>query len=754
VGTALVADVFPGATASDPQYLTLAGTNLFFLALDPTHGYELWRRDETTGVVSAVQDVVASSLAEYQGSLIFWGNNVNVPGSGDALWKSDGTMAGTMPYQSFGAPAGSNPRLITANGSEAYFVASTISDVSQIWKSDGTLAGTQPLTAFAFPSLGFIDTIRSAAGKTFFTMSGSLFVTPGESTSVELIGQTVSSSSLTVLGAFLLFEQCGGQGCGLWRTDGTIAGTQQLSSFPQQGGIGSGSIVPYGGGALFILNNLFPYQLWKTDGAPSGTGFVKQLTDSSSLNYGVVYHGLVYFTSNFPDSKIWESDGTDMGTQMVIPLNASNLTVVNDTLFFSAYDPTTSLSLQTGVELWMSDGTQSGTHLVKDIDPGPDGSYPSQLVGLDGILYFTAVDGTHGVELWRSDGTATGTSLVADLRPDAESSLISSLTVSGGKLFFSASTLAEGFELWKSNGTPGGTVLVKDINLGPASSSPLWLTDVSGILFFAAFDPVHGQELWTSDGTPGGTSLVRDINPSLNSSQPNSAFEVGGLLYFSANDSVHGFELWKSDGTGTGTTLFSDLYPGPASSGARAFTRLGNRLVFSAIDETRGRKPWITDFTPAGTLVLKDINPGPNSSYPLLFTEYKGSVYFIADDGIHGRQLCVSDGTPVGTVPPPFYVADPTSLFVAGSYLFIIGASPGLWRTDGTGPGTIGLATIDITTNPVSIGGEVFFANSGLWKTDGTSGGTLKIETTPFFLLGASGGAIYGFAWQNNTYQL
>ena len=762
-GTKLVADIFPGLTASEPLYLTLVGTNLFFRACDPAHGYELWKRDETNGVISVVQDVVASSLAEFQGALVFWGNNTNLIPSGDGLWKSNGTMAGTNPYKTFNAPAGSNPHFITANGPEAYFVASAGADPNQIWKSDGTLSGTQPLTSIAPPGIGFSDAVRSAGGKTFFTqsLSGSLWVTPGESTTVErLVGGGVSPLGLSVLGTLLLFQACGPQGCGLWASDGTASGTQLLSLFPQQSGIG-GPIVPFGTSALFILNNMFPYELWKTDGTPSGTGFVKQFTDSASLNYGVAYHGLVYFTANYPGSQIWASDGTDVGTRMVIPQSASNLTVVNDTLFFSAYDPTASLPLQTGMELWMSDGTQGGTHLVKDINPGPDGSYPSQFVGLGRILYFTATDGMHGLELWRSDGTTNGTSLVIDLRPGLDSPLISNLTVSGGTLFFTASTLAEGIELWKSDGTPAGTVLVKDINPGAASSTPDSLTDVAGTLYFAASDATHGRELWKSDGTASGTALVRDIDPSFNSAQPNSAVEIGGLLYFSANDGSHGFELWSSDGTTAGTNLFADLYPGPASSGPSGLTRLGNRYVFRAIDETRGREPWITDLTIAGTSVLKDINPGLGYGYsdPGPFIGYNGRVYFMADDGLHGRQLWATDGSTSGTSVFA-NVPGATSIFSSSAYLFIVGGpvpgfdyAPTLWRSDGTGPGTVALANIDYT-DPVAVGGELFFTYSGLWKTDGTPAGTLKIETTPFFLLGVSGGAVYGVARQGNSVEL
>ena len=50
-------------------------------------------------------------------------------------------------------------------------------------------------------------------------------------------------------------------------------------------------------------------------------------------------------------------------------------------------------------ELWKSNGTAAGTVMVKDIRPGPIGSYPDFLTAVGDTLYFRASDELNNYDL-------------------------------------------------------------------------------------------------------------------------------------------------------------------------------------------------------------------------------------------------------------------------------------------------------------------------------------------------------------------
>ncbi|MFC1744698.1 ELWxxDGT repeat protein [Candidatus Riflebacteria bacterium] len=438
-----------------------------------------------------------------------------------------------------------------------------------------------------------------------------------------------------------------------------------------------------------------------------GSIMVKDILSGTSGSYPQFLtdvNGTLFFAANDGSGangiELWKSDGTSGGTVLVKDIyagganngNPSELTNVNGTLFFRAFDATN------GSELWKSDGTSGGTELVKDIYAGgANSSSPTNFTNVNGTLFFVANDGINGFELWKSNGTSGGTVLVKDIFPGSNNSSLDYLTNVNGTLFFKAYDDTNGSELWKSDGTSGGTVLVKDINSGmgdgPNSSNPSYLTNVNGTLFFAADNGTNGAELWKSNGTSSGTVMVMDINSGGGTSSPNYFYNNNGTLFFSADNGTNSNEPWKSDGTTT--TMIKDIDVGGPSE-PKNFINLNGTVIFYAtcIVATEG-EPHRTDGTTAGTERIKDIYEGSTGSDPQEFTILNNAVYFRAYDlqgtTQHGYELWKTNGFEAGTtlahdIASGTSDSSPNYLTVSSGTLFFRADDgsngPELWRVN------------------------------------------------------------------------
>ncbi len=752
-GTVLIKDIRPGCAGSSPRQLTAGAGTLYFAATDDDHGTELWKSDGTAAGTVLVSDIdpgelpsggpLSSSPAELvlTGATLFFTGRTQT--GGRELWKSDGTTEGTVLVADIRAGAGgSDPHDLVAFRGRIFFTADNGSSGSELWASDGTSTGT-----------ALVADIRA----------GSFGSDP---------------RGMTVVGSQMFFSATSTAGNELWKTDGSGNGTVLVRDIVP--GIGSslpGGLAAVGGSLFFAATSTgIGRELWKSDGTASGTTLVKDINvsglaaDSSPAGLVAISGTELVFAADdgIHGSELWRSDGTAVGTTLLADIHPgtpgsspSDVVWTGSALLFAARDG------DNGRELFVAHGTSAGdAALVRNLNPeGGASSAPTQMIEFRGAVYFVANDGNgsndHGLELWRSDGTAAGTALFLDIRPGPESSLPAGFTVVGNTMFFAAFTDGSGRELWKTNGTVAGTSLVKDIQPGvdgrgvPLSSSPAWLTAVGGTLFFTAADKDGGDELWRSNGTASGTVRVKDIVPGVGSSGPNELMSLGGMLYFTAVDNEHGAELWKTNGTEAGTVLVKDILPGVASSAPQNLAAVGTTLFLVANDGTTGRELWKSNGTANGTTLVKDIHSEMTGSsatdaFPMHLTAVGNTLFFSADDGHAGRELWRSDGSTVGTTlvkdiypgalrNTPHGSLPSDLLAVGGALIFWANdgsSGPELWRSDGTGSGTVKLRDIFpgcLGSTPQGIRGfgnvAWFYAPTPangfeLWRSDGTREGT------------------------------
>jgi ELWxxDGT repeat protein len=153
-GTVLVKSINPSSTGSSARHLTAFNGVVLFAANDGVSGTELWKSDGTAVGTVLVKDVLpgaASGLTptflEVSNGVVFFAADDGVHGT--ELWKTDGTAAGTVMVKDIRAGADDSMGQLTLNHSAhldvngvLFFGANDGTTGEELWKSDGTSAGT------------------------------------------------------------------------------------------------------------------------------------------------------------------------------------------------------------------------------------------------------------------------------------------------------------------------------------------------------------------------------------------------------------------------------------------------------------------------------------------------------------------------------------------------------------------------------------------------------------------------------------
>ena len=685
------------------------GTRAFFDVEEDATGDQLWVSDGTaagtrllTSFTPATFNAPLQLVAAFGTDLLF---ARHIDGAQHELYRSDGTAAGTKliaPVTGYGS--NSNTINLAVVGNKFYFVT-TADDThdAELWVSDGTAVGTQKVAAVsaldAHVSIGDLHAFRGGVlfGTYTNTYGGELaFLDSSGAVSVIDVAPGTASGILGGLAfidgyAYFGGSSSGGSDCELWRTDGTLAGTS-------------------------LVKDIAP---GPTSGIDTGFGGFVQ-----------VGNRMIFAANDGSGLKLWGSDGTDAGTMALTPVIAFFPTDAFDRPFKTSsvkFKYITAYLPGSQATTIITDGTPAGTGLV----PVTIGGNPTQLMAAAGDMTTEYVEianvaagGISNYGVYKFTPPSQFTSVYSTTRPNTFAYIngigLGAFIYLNGKLLFDADDSIAGKELLATDET--GTRLASDFSpeSTTADASPSWLTDWNGKAVFTANDRVHGTELWTSDGTSAGTHLLVDIN-SAGGSGARVLSLWNGALYFFAYDGTayHLMRMAAPDATPQALAtvnppvMFTDVTgQEPVYCYLPNAASLGNKLVFTARTPAAGTELWVTDGTAAGTSMVANLNTNTLlngqqvGSQPCNLTAFQGRVYFSANTGsaVSAATLWSTDGTTAGTSQVAQFSA-PSALVVYNNELYFratdstrtLGSET--FKTNGTAAGTRALVAATSTGN-------------------------------------------------------
>jgi ELWxxDGT repeat protein len=685
-------NISSAGASSHPHKVGMVGSTLYFSADDGVNGRELWRSSGTPATTSLVGNLNAGSNSS--DPYLIGAINLKVIISavrniteGRELFVTDGISVPTLLKDINGAPNGSSNvyqgvPVSTTTGNRIFFNAFNPGTGNELYSTDGTTAGTKlvvdlvpgPVGSYPYafyvvndrlfspaltPSHGYEPFITSADGNSFNVLQdlnpGGLHSNP---IPLGILNSNIYFAALVNGSQMLLKSNL---------TSGTTTPIANLAEAGQDGDSFATPIASLGGKICYSAQHQYYTKVFGCINGVNGaqeilrTNFhFNEISTPTFLGGGVGIFG-GYDTFAATGSELWRSDGTAAGTFMIKDINPGigdayphKFVEAGGQLFFIGNDS------NTNAELWRTDGSAAGTIKLTDL-AGVDGglAYTNTIAAIGNRVVFDASSVVQNGENepWTSDGTVGGTGLLLNINPSGPSRPEGFVSFNG-KLYFTADDgSAHGRELWSTSGFPGSTALVKDLRAGSDDGIPSgysFMLPFKGHLYFTGYAQIGPQlktALYRTDGTSAGTGIFLD--PAFVGGQfyTTSGLATNQFMFMVATDESHGSELWRTDGTQSGTVLVKDITPGGIGSQIFNLKEFDGQVYFSVASPTDQQyvyQVWRTDGTEVGTVPVTNYPVSPQGAYGAFILPQVGNLMLLGANvpGVGVEPLYAEDQCP------------------------------------------------------------------------------------------------------------
>lgn len=409
---------------------------------------------------------------------------------------------------------------VELNGT-GYFLAGAVSDSGQnLWTTDGTPAGTEPVTSFPFGTLDHLtrvnDTLFFGVDHGNNQVTDGLWKSDGTADGTQLVREFFVVDELINNDGTLYFAGHDHRGVQVWKSDGTFEGTTQVfEPGPRYGGFAHPQVfqqrVVYVAGSYSAQLDDRAQGVWISDGTEGGTQLLKQsgqrlgqITTLATTPNGI----FAEIPAEGGNDELWFTHGSSRGTTLLsdsIGIGARDFSWFNGRTYFRR-----EVAGQNGI--WSTDGTFDGTtRILPDLRIG-------SLLATDYGLYFTADDesgsggsvggGTNGDDelkdwqVYRTDGTVDGTVRITSLQSDEDINLlVQPLRTDGTRVYVTVTTSNTGsdrdLDIYRIHPNEDGSHRIDRLNTD--ASSPTEDPTLPAFIPDPVFETFDGRFLYVDD---------------------------------------------------------------------------------------------------------------------------------------------------------------------------------------------------------------------------------------------------------------